>query len=125
MQMNDLVELARQAAQNANAPYSGIHVGAALLTLSGEVFCGCNVENASYSLTICAERNAVFAAVASGHQKFERLAVWADGPVLFSPCGACRQVLAEFAPDIPVVIASPAERLETTMTELLPLRFQM
>ncbi|MCD4829475.1 MAG: cytidine deaminase [Candidatus Cloacimonetes bacterium] len=125
MEKNLLVEQARKAAERAYAPYSGIHVGAALETDTGEVFTGCNVENASYSLTICAERNAVFAAVAAGHTRFRRLAVWADGKTLFSPCGACRQVLAEFAADMQVVIASPTEQIETTLAELLPLRFEM
>ena len=125
MDAKELMTLAREAARNAYSPYSNVHVGAALVTESGEIFTGCNVENASYSLTICAERNAVFAAVAAGHTRFARMAVWADGPVLFTPCGACRQVLSEFAEDMPVSIASPREQLDTTLEELLPLRFEM
>jgi len=125
MTNDELIHLARQAAENAYAPYSGVHVGAALQTTSGEVFSGCNVENASYSLTICAERNAVFQAVAAGFTRFSAIAVWADGPVLFTPCGACRQVLAEFSADMTVLVAGPGQVLSTTLEELLPMRFAM
>lgn len=119
MQDDDLIRRADAVRANAWAPYSGYRVGAALLTESGEVFEGTNVENASYGLTICAERAAVFAAVAAGHRKFAALALVTDDGG--SPCGACRQVLAEFAPDLRVVIAAAdGTRRETTVASLLP-----
>src|SRR5689334_19893531 len=93
-----LIETAKQAAEKAYAPYSRFPVGAALLTSSGEIITGVNVENVSYGLTICAERSAVATAISQGHLQFEAIAVWApeklNGAV--TPCGACRQVLAEF-----------------------------
>ena len=102
-----LVAAARAAAANAHAPYSRYRVGAALLASDGTVFAGCNVENASYGLTNCAERTALFKAVSEGRRSFRALAVaggTAKSPAL--PCGACRQVLAEFcAPDMPVAVA--------------------
>ena len=103
----------------AYAPYSNFSVGAALLAADGRVFPGCNVENISYGLTNCAERVAIGAAVAAGVTKFAAVAVVADTGVPISPCGACRQVLAEFG--VPVVIlANRRESLEFTLDELLP-----
>ena len=87
-----LLEEARKGSQQAYAPYSGYRVGAALLCSSGEIVIGCNVENSSFSLTICAERNAVFHAVAEGIRDFAGLAIWVESDVLFPPRGACRQV---------------------------------
>ena len=101
-----LVEAARRARARAHAPYSGFKVGAALETVDGRVFTGCNVENASYGLTVCAERVAVLKAVSEGHTAFARMAVVADTEGPTSPCGACRQVLWEFAPDIEVILAN-------------------
>lgn len=123
-----LIAAARTAIENAHAPYSEYRVGAALLTGTGEVFTGCNVENASYGLTICAERSAVSAAVSAGCRDFAALAI-AAGPAGSPPypCGACRQVLAEFAgPDFPVYVASgDTGDFETlTLGELLPKAFQ-
>lgn len=115
----ELIALAAQAREHAYAAYSRYAVGAALLARSGRVFTGCNVENASYSLTICAERAAVAQAVCAGERAFEAIAVvTANGG---APCGPCRQVLAEFGLDIRVLIATP-ERLVSTHTvgELLP-----
>lgn len=90
-----LIAAARKAAENAYAPYSNYPVGAALLTVDKTMFCGCNVENASYGLTICAERSAIFHARCSGHKKWLALAVYAPFPPAPLPCGACRQVIAE------------------------------
>lgn len=123
-----LIDAAIAVARNAYAPYSNFHVGAALLTTGGEIITGCNVENASYGLTICAERNALFAAVARGVTSFRAVAIVADGEVMPFPCGACRQVLNEFcAPETPVYIAAirEPEMIKTlSMAELLPYSFK-
>ena len=122
-----LVAAARAARQRAYAPYSGYRVGAALRTSSGEVVSAANVENASYGLTICAERAAVFAAVAAGHRRFEAIAVAAAGPEPAAPCGACRQVLREFPPGpglrVLLVGESGEEIAATTLGDLLPSSF--
>ena len=130
--MNDtakkMIKAAIAVSKNAYAPYSNFHVGAALLTKDGEIITGCNVENASYGLTICAERNAVFSAVARKSKKIQAVAIVADGDPMPYPCGACRQVLSEFCgPDTPVYIASikkPKEIKSLTMGELLPHAFK-
>lgn len=123
MNARSLLEVAASARQLAYAPYSKFSVGAAILTTTGEVFTGCNVENASYGLTSCAERNAVFAAVAAGHREFSHLALVL--PEAGSPCGACRQVLNEFAPNLQIIIADPELKLtrELNLTQLLPEAF--
>ena len=115
-----LIERALSIRERAYAPYSNYNVGAALLTESGEIFDGVNVENAVYSMTICAERNAVFQAVTHGHSSFQAIAVATDNGG--SPCGSCRQVLSEFGPEtIILTIDSNGEVvLETTVRELLP-----
>lgn len=114
-----LVEAAWRAREMAYAPYSNFHVGAALLAADGRVFVGCNVENISYGLTNCAERVAIGAAVAAGVREFLAVAVVADTGVPISPCGACRQVLAEFG--VPqVMLANRATREQFRLEELLP-----
>lgn len=115
----ELISAATQAREYAYAPYSGHNVGAALLTRSGRVYTGCNVENASFSLTICAERTAIVKAISEGEHEFDAIAVVTSSGG--TPCGACRQVLAEFGLDIRVLTAAP-DRLhsETTVAELLP-----
>jgi cytidine deaminase len=119
MDWDHLVELAWETRLRAHAPYSQFRVGAALLASDGRVFTGCNVENLSYGLTMCAERVAIGAAIAAGASQFEAVAVVADTGVPISPCGACRQVLAEFG--VPkVLLANRSERLEFTLDELLP-----
>ncbi|HPR17791.1 MAG TPA: cytidine deaminase [Candidatus Cloacimonadota bacterium] len=124
MNEQEMKKIAEAAAKNAYAPYSGYSVGAALETKSGKVYSGCNVENASYGLTNCAERTAVFKAVSEGEQEFEKILIFADSDFLPTPCGACRQVLAEFGKDLKVVMISRKERKESTIAELLPLDFQ-
>ncbi|HCX74024.1 MAG TPA: cytidine deaminase [Candidatus Cloacimonas sp.] len=120
-----LIEQAKKASLNAYAPYSGFKVGAALLTKSGKIFTGCNVENSSYGLTNCAERTAIFKAVSEGEKEFEHLVIYVDSPKLFTPCGACRQVISEFSQELPVTIISQNENLETDMGKLLPYTFKL
>lgn len=117
-----LVQAATAARRGAYAPYSDFAVGAALLTASGQVYAGCNVENASYGLTICAERVAAFKAVCAGERDWIAMAVVSSGAA--SPCGACRQVLREFGPDLVVIIAdTDGHWRRVTMAELLPESF--
>jgi cytidine deaminase len=111
--------------RSAYAPYSRFRVGAALLTASGKVFVGCNVENASYGLTICAERNAVFRAVAAGERRFAAIAIAAESKGVVRPCGACLQVLAEFGPELRIIIANGARIEEVALADLLPQRFTL
>lgn len=120
-----LIMEAQQARQRSYAPYSGFHVGAALLTAGNKIFTGCNVENASFSLAVCAERVAVFKAVSAGTAKFKALAVVSDGEGICRPCGACRQVISEFGSDILVIMASKEGNYEIKpISELLPGGFQ-
>jgi cytidine deaminase len=122
--LRDLARLARGARRRAYAPYSKFRVGAALRTRSGEVVTGCNVESASYGLTLCAERVAVFKAWSEGMRGFEAIAVVAESPRPVAPCGACRQILWEFCGDIWVHLVNPQGRMATRrMSELLPLPF--
>lgn len=115
-----LEEMARSMWSRAYAPYSRFRVGAALETESGAVFTGCNVENASYGLTICAERGALAAAVAQGHRRFVRLVVATEGDRAVAPCGACRQVLAEFGTALEVYGIGKKERRRWTLQDLIP-----
>jgi len=116
----ELIAIATDVRENAHAPYSGFRVGAALLTSDGSVVPGCNVENSSYSLTCCAERSAVFAAVTAGHTDFAAIAIVADGNAV-PPCGACRQVLSEFNPSLPIILTDQHGNPRIlTLTNLLP-----
>jgi cytidine deaminase len=118
---NELVAQAIEVAGRAYAPYSRFHVGAVLVGKDGRTFAGCNVENISYGLTICGERNAVFAAVAAGCREFSKIVIVADTEEPASPCGACRQVLAEFNPDLEIVLANfRGKSLNFRLSELLP-----
>ncbi len=120
-----LVELAKKARAHAYAPYSGFAVGAAVLAADGRVFVGCNIENASYGLTNCAERTAIFSAVAAGARELRALAVVADGALPCSPCGACRQVIAEFAVERIILANLKGSRRVVTKEELLPFAFSL
>ena len=121
--IKDLYKSALNVRENAYVPYSNFKVGAAVLTEAGEIFCGCNVENSSFGLTVCAERNSIFSAVAHGHKSFKALLVVADSKEPVKPCGACRQVMAEFG-DFDVFLANLKGNIEKTkVSELLPHAF--
>lgn len=129
-QIDQLLQAAQQATQQAYAPFSGFHVGAAILTQGGEIFTGCNVENSSYGLTNCAERTAIFTAVAAGALSAERdlmaVAVVNRDGAICSPCGACRQVIFEFGPEAIVIYrAQTGEMAQTKSKDLLPEGFRL
>jgi cytidine deaminase len=120
-QQRRLAKAARAAAQAAYSPYSKFRVGAAVLAGSGKIFAGCNVENASYGLSNCAERTAIFSAVAAGERRIRAVAVYTPTAAPTMPCGACRQVINEFGPDALVISTCDSkDRHETTLAELLP-----
>ena len=128
--VQQLIEAAREAREHSYAPYSHFHVGAALMTAEGRVYQGCNIENASYTQTICAERNALFKAVYEGERNFEMIAIAGspEGPCTdyATPCGVCRQVMMEFCDPktfCVIVAKSPEEYMEYRLEELLPLGF--
>jgi len=119
-----LISAARQARENAHAPYSNFRVGAALRATSGRVFGGCNVENATYGLTVSAERIAIFKAISEGERGFDAISVVTDTDALTPPCGACRQLIWEFCGDIPVIMANLKGRVEIMqMQNLFPRPF--
>lgn len=125
-EIRQLIELAIEARQQAYAPYSRFQVGAALMASDGTIFTGCNVENASYGLSICAERTAICTAVAAGHHEFSAIVVAAVP--LATPCGACRQFIAEFGLQIQVVSVNadrPEERRQWTAEQLIPESFRL
>jgi len=111
--MDPLIQAALDARRHAHAPFSHFAVGAAVEDRQGRIFTGCNIENATYGLTICAERVAVFKAISEGARGFRRIAVAADTENLTPPCGACRQILWEFCGDAEIILANPAGKTET------------
>ena len=125
---SELIASARAVARHAYVPASGFTVGAAVLTPDGGIYTGCNVENASFGLTVCAERNAVGQAVAAGLREIVAVAVWTPLVEPGTPCGACRQVLAEFAPPngemVVVLVGTGDEQVELSLTDLLPRPFR-
>ncbi|MEO8126614.1 MAG: cytidine deaminase [Bryobacteraceae bacterium] len=122
--MDPLLQAALDARENAHAPYSNFSVGAAIEDDSGRIHTGCNVENATYGLTLCAERVAVFKAISEGVRKFRRIAVAADTPTLTPPCGACRQILWEFCGDVELTLINLQHKTETLrLKDLFPRPF--
>jgi cytidine deaminase len=118
---NSLVQHARKALHHSHAPFSGFRVGAALLATNDKIYHGCNIENSSYGLTICAERTAIFRAISDGVHKFKAIAIVSDEGGLTSPCGACRQVLSDLAGNIDVVLADHRGRMKVfKLKKLLP-----
>ena len=115
-----LVSAAKAVRERAYAPYSKFRVGAALETAHGDVFSGANVENASYGATVCAERAAIFCMVAAGQRNVTRIAVYTEASELSMPCGMCRQVLVEHAPNAEVIVAGPGGHKKTTLAALMP-----
>jgi cytidine deaminase len=123
-QYDELVAAAKKARENAHAKFSNFLVGAALRSRSGKIFAGCNVENATYGLTVCAERVAIFKAISEGERHFDAIAVVTDTDALTPPCGACRQLIWEFCGAVPVVLANLKGKIEIVpMPELFPWPF--
>ena len=119
--LEKLIAAAWETRKNAYAPYSHFAVGAAVLTTDGHIYTGCNIENISYGLTNCAERTAIFQAVAHGEREFTHLAICTDTATWTAPCGACRQVMLEFAPQMQVIMVnSRGERKQLSAAELMP-----
>jgi cytidine deaminase len=124
MEYAKLATLARKARRHSLSPHSHFRVGAALITKSGKVYTGCNVENSSYGLTICAERTALFKAISEGERRFLAIAIASDNPDPIPPCGACRQVLLELAGNIDVIMVGKTKgALVCRMSDLLPVAF--
>ena len=120
-----LISSAKKASQNSYSPYSNYKVGAALLTKSGKIFTGTNIENASFPAGMCAERVAIFKAISEGFKDFEALAIYAQGKHFPYPCGICRQVIAEFSTDLPIIIAKSEDKFTiTNISDLLPFVFE-
>ncbi len=120
----ELIEAAKSVRDNAYAPYSKFRVGSAVKTKDGKIFTGCNVESASYGLTVCAERVAIWKAVSEGETEFAEIAVVADTEILTPPCGVCRQIIWEFCGDVPVTLANCSGDQETvSIQDLLPRAF--
>ncbi len=121
-----MTDMAKQAIENAYAPYSGLKVGAALLTEGGQIFAGTNIENSSYSLSICAERVALFNALAAGHRRFSKLVVVTNSDELVYPCGACLQVLSEFEPDLEILLIGSTDNVvKCNLSDLIPHLFNL
>lgn len=126
MVIEKLFQAARDAREKSLAIYSGFRVGAALETADGKIYQGCNIESSSYSLTICAERVALFKALSDGEREFTRLVLTADSPQLCPPCGACRQVLWDYAPNLTIIMINNNDETKTVpLAELLPEAFDM
>lgn len=122
---SELIECARQAQQNAYAPYSKFQVGAALLSKDDKIYPGCNIENASFGATNCAERTAVFTAVCDGAREFKKIVIIANSEDPVMPCGICRQVLFEFAPNLEIIsVGTKGSSIRTNLSEIFPKGFR-
>ena len=124
-QKKELLGKAKSIVDNAYAPYSNIKIGAAVLTKDYEIFTGVNIENSSFGLTVCAERNAIFKAIGEGKREIIAIAVYTDSPQVQSPCGACRQVLLEFNPKMLVIFKNAFEEKEYLLKDILPDAFRL
>lgn len=127
MNVTGLIQKAQEAKERAYVPYSGFHVGAALLCKDGTIFTGCNIENSAYGPTNCAERTAIFKAVSEGYREFEAIAIISDSEAPTAPCGVCRQVMAEFcSPDFQVImLGCEGSQRTASLGELLPYAFSL
>lgn len=121
--MDELARLAREARAHSYSPYSNFKVGAALRASSGKLYSGCNVENCSYGLTVCAERVTLYKAISEGERGFDALAIFTEAETLTPPCGACRQVLWEFSKDMLIILANPKGEKRLRLQDLLPVPF--
>ncbi len=124
MENAEYIKTAKKISKNAYAPYSGVKVGAILISEDGKIFKGCNIENASFGLTVCAERVALFKALSEGKRKFSKIVIASEGQDA-SPCGACRQTLAEFSPEMEVIWEAKGRITSKRLSELLPERFKI
>ncbi|MCK9554537.1 cytidine deaminase [bacterium] len=124
MENTEYIKKAKEISKNAYAPYSGVKVGAILISEDGKAFEGRNIENASFGLTVCAERVALFKAVSEGKRKFSKIIIASEGQDA-SPCGACRQVLSEFSPEMEVIWEAKGRIISKKLSELLPERFKI
>lgn len=126
VEWESLIEAASRARENAHAPYSGYRVGAAVRTADGSIFAGCNVENRSYGVSLCAERSALAAAVTAGKPDFTALVVMTSSEPPAAPCGLCREALTELAPELPILLVNPTgAKREARLADLLPDRFEL
>lgn len=124
MNYKKLIDKAAEAKKNAYPPYSGFHVGAALLTNDGEIYTGCNIENSTFGLTLCAERTAIFKAMSEGQRKFTAIAIVSDSSDFIYPCGACRQIIFDHCGEIDIICTNKNEEFKIHKTsELLPFAF--
>ncbi len=124
MKYKDLIRAAEKAKKNSYSPYSKLRVGAAVLTKSGKLFTGCNIENSSYSLTICAERTAIFKAVSEGYREFKAISIVSDLKEYIPPCGACRQVLFDLAGNVDVILLNGKKEIKISkLSSYLPMPF--
>lgn len=117
--------MAKMSSKNAYSPYSKFKVGSAVLTTNNNTYIGCNVENASYGLTICAERNAIFQMVTNGETEIEAIAIYCNSEISFPPCGACRQVIAEFGNHVKIIYGNDKKQTITNIRDLLPQSFNL
>lgn len=126
MENKELIDIANKAKNFSYSPYSKFRVGAALLCEDGKIFTGCNIENASYGLAVCAERTAMLKAISEGYKNFKKIAIVVDTPTPAYPCGACMQVMSEFAPNLQILLCGSNNQIvETNLTQIFPQQFSL